>query len=390
MNKTNLGWLYELEEIFHPKTYELNKEIWLNSENYITELSKKIKSFRPYFTEILSQSRYQAIPILMQIINTSDTLHKFLIESIGIQKSNPFYNHLIQIYRQILNLLESLLDSFGRLDRKIRFTLPITSFSVANIRLDLRMRLDLLNKCIIHSNIDEELGKLLLSGLRHLISRKGISKGDVEYVGLILDRLEKLKPFSTFEIENLLFQHDFNTLTFFNYFAKSCNRFLEDTPNLHTQLEIIIKMEDRINGLPPIGTSKWMNTDSSIRDQIRTFIKEKKLFINQRIELKRAEINDNLLINGADRVQINLSVAQLGLFIRMFMEKDLLPKEDIGKTFAHYARYFCTPNTPFISPESLQKKSTNVEFSTANKIKGHLIGMINWLNEHHNTQRGQN
>src|SRR5690606_17688153 len=117
----------------------------------------------------------------------------------------------------------------------------------------------------------------------------------------------------------------------------------------------------------------------SVRDQLRDFFREKKQYIQQRIELRRLEIQDSRLVEEADRMQINLPVAQFGLCIRLFMEKGLLPKEDVGKTFSYYARYFRTPKTPFISAESLQKKSTDVEFAAAKKMKGHLIGMVNWL-----------
>lgn len=157
-----------------------------------------------------------------------------------------------------------------------------------------------------------------------------------------------------------------------------------DTPSLHEQLEILIGLEDRISSLPARCTSRWMAEDESIREQIRTLLAEKKQYIQQRIELRRLEIQDSKLSEQTDRMQVNLPVAQFGLFIRLFMEKGLLPKEEVGKTFAYYARHFSTPKTPFISAESLQKKSTDVEFSTAKKMKGHLIGMVNWLNEHYN------
>src|SRR5690606_13604141 len=134
----------------------------------------------------------------------------------------------------------------------------------------------------------------------------------------------------------------------------------------------------------PRSTSRWMTEDESIREQIKTLFAEKKRYIRQRIELRRIEIEDAKLTEEVDRMQINLPVAQFGLFIRLFMEKGLLPKEEIGKTFAYYARHFSTPKTPFISAESLQKKSTDVEFSTAKKMKSHLIAMVNWLNEHYN------
>src|SRR5690606_19647582 len=139
------------------------------------------------------------------------------------------------------------------------------------------------------------------------------------------------------------------------------------------------------NGLPARTKSRWLKEDESIRKQLRIFYREKKSYIQQRIRLRRSEIRDRQLGEETERLQVNLPVAQFGLFIRLFMEKGLLQKEDVGKTFAYYAKHFRTPKTSFISAESLQKKSTDVEFTTAKKMKGHLIGMVNWLNKHYNT-----
>ena len=84
------------------------------------------------------------------------------------------------------------------------------------------------------------------------------------------------------------------------------------------------------------------------------------------------------------RFLMNLPVPQFGLFIRMQIEKGLLPKENVGDLFSFFAQHFYTPNTLFMSADSLQKKSTDVEFSTAQKMKGQLIGMLNWLNSNFN------
>src|SRR5690606_14709156 len=139
-------------------------------------------------------------------------------------------------------------------------------------------------------------------------------------------------------------------------------------PSLHEQLEILIGLADRINGLPARTKSRWLIGDASIRKELRIFYREKKSYVQQRIKLRRAEIQDRELSKETDRLQVNLPVAQFGLFIRLFMEKGLLQKEDVGKTFGYYAKHFRTPKTPFISAESLQKKSTDVEFSAAKKM----------------------
>lgn len=282
-------------------------------------------------------------------------------------------------------LLELLVEDCGKFDKEVLSGLPLTAYSIPNTRLTLRKKIDTLRKKIAVSNLDTELAELLFSGLKILVTRPGMNRSDAHYANTILENLERLETCSTHEVENLLYQYDFNTPSFFSFCANHCNNLLLETSSLHEQFEILIGLEDRINGLPSRTTSRWNEHDESIREQLRTFYKEKKIFIRQKIKMRRQELQDSQLAESKDRMQINLPVAQLGLFIRLFIENGLLQKENVGKTFAYYARHFRTPNTPFISAENLQRKSTDVEFGTAKKIKGHLIGMINWLNEHYNT-----
>lgn len=385
MKAESTNWLYVLEQELHPNSLCAHTENSGDFSNLIFRITHESTKFRPYFARQLGISRKQAITTILQLIFTSDTIYSYLVDTVSVRKGNPLSKQVKFIYRQTLNLLESHLDACGKFDNEIISSLPITAFSLSGTRMLLREQFNKLSTKIVASDINTELGELVLSGLQLLIRRKKITRSDIDYALAVMGELDKLESITTAAVESLLYQYDFNTPAFFNYWAKCCNRLMENTPSLHTQLEILIGLKDRMNGLPAKGVSKWMIEDQSIRDQLREFFKEKKRYIEQRIEIRRAEIQDGELSEEADRMQVNLPVAQLGLFIRMFMEKGLLPKKDVGKTFSYYARHFRTPKTPFISAESLQKKSTDVEFSTAKKTKGHLIGMINWLNENYNT-----
>lgn len=202
---------------------------------------------------------------------------------------------------------------------------------------------------------------------------------------MILGKLLNIELLVSESVEDLLITYDFNSPEFFNYYAKRCSDLLLQNSSLHFQTELLIAMEDHLNEIPMPSSWRFKLDDESIREQLKIFYREKKDNIKQRKELRRSEIEDSKLWEENEKAQINLPVPQIGFLIRLFMEQGLIPKEDIGKTFSYYAKHFRTPNTSFISADSLQKKSLDVEFSTARKMKGHLIGMVNWINEHYNT-----
>lgn len=390
MSNNSVNWLYVLEEDLHPNVLTANVVQFSESSDYSISLKTHTQTFRPYFVNLVGRSSQEAKIILIQLINVSNAIHHYLVGMNGVWNEHLLSNQMRQLYCQTLMQLEMLLEFCGKFDELLVATLPLTTYSISDTRIQLRYKLNALSDKISKSEIDAHLGNLILSGLKQLIRRRELTKSEADYANLIVNRLEELSRLSTFEVENLLYQYDFNTPEFFNYCAKGCDNLLLDRPGLHAQFEILIRLEDRMNGLPPRTKARWKTKDESIREQLRIFLKEKKAYLQQRIELRRAEIEDQRLSEEADRTLINLPVTQFGLFLRLFMEKGIIPKEDVGKTFAYYAQHFRTPKTPFISAESLQKKSTNVEYATANKIKGHLIGMVNWLNEHYSAQREQN
>lgn len=384
MAEKRISWIYEIIERLHPQTIKLDKGQPTAVTQLITTSAKKIKTFTPYYINQLAKSEMQAKMLLMQVVSASNSIHNYLTILNRIECEQSFSAQIRKCYLQLLTLLEMLLETCGKFDKAIFLQIPLTTHSISSIRMELRIRLNALRHIVAESDVNPILGEVILGGLRRLIERQGMNRSDEKYASIILEELQKLQPFTTIQVENLLYQYDFNTPAFFNYCAKCFNHLIIDTPSLHEKLEILIGLEDRISNLQPRCTSSWMAKDKSIREQIRIFLAEKKQFVQQRIELRRLEIQDAKLSDETERAQVNLPVAQFGLLIRLFMEKGLLPKEEVGKTFAYYARHFSTPKTPFISAESLQKKSTDVEFSTAKKMKSHLIGMVNWLNEHYN------
>ncbi|QQD14404.1 hypothetical protein [Sphingobacterium sp. UDSM-2020] len=387
MESKSVDWIYALEH--HLKPQRLIKTI--KKTPYLSEVENRLEAgigmFKPYFVERLGVSHTQAKTALLQLVIASDKVYDFLITTSKYQKEGEPIESIRRRYLKILAQFEMLLEDCGKIDSNIIGHIPLTLHSIVNVRLLLRQRLAILQGKIIIADIDGELCSLLVRGLQILISKKGLSRAEVSYTIAVLDTLNATESLNTYLVEDLLYQLDFNTPTFLNYWIRYSNKLLQDEPNLHRQIEILIGIEDRVNGLSPKEKRRCVVDDESICVQLKAFLKEKKRYVNQRIKLRRAELRDSKLAESGGRILFNLSVAQFGLLIRLFMENGLLLKEDIRGTFAHFAANFRTPKTAVMSAESLQKKSTDVEFAVARKMKGMLIGMVNWLNEHYNTPR---
>lgn len=276
MESKSMEWIYTLEHHLTPKRLIENLGGKANQSDVENRLETGISMFRPYFVERLGFSHKQAKTALVQLVIASDKIYDFLIESARYRGENKTTQNIRHRYLKILGQLESLLEDCGKIDSDIFCHIPLTLHSIVNVRLLLRQRLDILQRKIIITDIDEELSSLLFKGLQMLISKKGISRAEVSYTIALMDSLKATELLNTSVLEDLLCQLDFNTPTFFNYWINYCNKLLDDEPNLHRQKEILIGMEDRFNGLSPKEKMRCVVDDESICVQLKEFLKEKK------------------------------------------------------------------------------------------------------------------
>ena len=390
MKSKPIDWLYELEYKLHPD--RLMKYIHETDDLYglLEGVDKHIRSFRPCFLEWSGTSQLLAITALLQIVATSNTVHGLLIRSAPKWSKNGKEIGLRQVYLSVLHRLETLLEDCIRLNGGLYSLTPFTAHSLPAIKMRLKEKFVKLSDRLDTRNLDIELSKLLVEGLQMLINRKRMTRSDIVYIERIFEAFAQLKDLATANVEEILYENDFNIPVFVCYWIQHFNRAMSNASGLHRQLEILISLEERLNLMRPKRAQSCLQDHEPIHAQLTEFLTEKKRYIRERIALQRKEIQDTKLAETEERMPVNLSVAQFGLFIRLFIDDGTLPQADIGATFTYFARHFRTPKAAFISADSLQKKSSDVESVTVSKVKGQLIGMVNRLNTYRNfpNQRG--
>ena len=120
----------------------------------------------------------------------------------------------------------------------------------------------------------------------------------------------------------------------------------------------------------------------SIKDQISTWILE---------EIEHLERYQKSTLNNAQRVtnpqstdfklQTDLSVAQLGYFIRVLFETGVIKNKNQREVIRFFAHQFKTKQTDVISWESLRTRFYNVEEGTKDSIREVAINMLNQINK---------
>jgi hypothetical protein len=322
--------------------------------------------------------------LLSQVITLSNTVDKYIGKYLQVWSHHEQAQQIKVHYLFTCNLFEELLTTINDYFPIESGRARITYFGLAGVKMQLKQSQSVLALYVKGSAIDDELNDLLLNGITQLIHRKNLTRNDeqyiIEFINLVLNRT----GLETETLLELMIVNDFNLAEFFLYCVNRWENRINEIPGLHEQREMLLQEKNKLYDLFLKRKKHASSKPGILYHDLNDFLNEKYDFVTRLVKLRREAIRDMEKARAGNRFLINLPVPQFGLFIRMQIEKGILVKENVGELFSFFATYFYTANTPYISAESLQKKSTDVEFSTAKKMKGHVIGMLNWLNTNYN------
>ncbi len=322
--------------------------------------------------------------LLSQLLYLSNTVNAYLFRFSPSWKDHEQVSLIRGFYLKTINFLELLIANLGTSEPEFHFNQSISDFQLKAIKPQLNRQYASLKKHLDAAAIDQDLRNLFLKGVFKFIRKKQLTLRDTNYFQTLVTALFQATELDTESLKEILCLYDFNLPEFFTYMINSWQNSLLDIPGLLDQLERIVVVRDTLQNIRGQKSDRLLTCEASLITNLKCFLEEKGQVIKQLLQLRRIVLKDTELSKSSKRLQINLPVAQFGLLIRMLVEKGLLKKENMGEMFTFFAANFYTPQTAFISAESLQKKSSDVEFANAQKMKGHLIGMLNWLNANYN------
>lgn len=317
-----------------------------------------------------------------QLVRLSNRVYSFLNKLLPIWRNHKQASLIRGHYLRTCQVLEDLIGHLTDLHPATKRYVRITDFSLPQTKMTMRQRNHMLIEHLKRSAIDPELFDQFVFAISQIINQVELTMDLVTYINRLIDLTLKQPRFDTQLLQHFLIVNDFNAPEFFHYCVGQWRTGLTELPGLLEQQEYILREKDLLFNIH-LEKGIVMPVDgSNIYNDLDNFLKEKHLLLKGLMKIRRKALRDSN--SNWPRVLIDLPVPMFGLFIRMQIEKGWLGKEHIGELFTFFAKHFYTPHTYHMSPESLQKKSTDVEFSTAQKMKGHLISMINWLNTHYN------
>lgn len=383
MKKKDLKWLVSLEVELNPTNLlELSSDA-LDQLDRLDALKQDARLFRAKLIDQVSFSQKRTHYSVLQLIHSSDIIYSYLLQ-FGSRKT---YNAILiaGIYRQTLVLLQDLLDTiicFTSRYKLIDFSqLTLTRYASGTFKESLRLNITGLKQALDNGRSDPFIDEIIIEELKSLLQSKSIKYNEVWYLMRFFKDFKLLEPSTTGEVILFLCEHDFNAPSFWDLLITIFHRVTSRQIDLRCQLDIVYMLEDTVKGIFMHHNIQGPFFGSSVRKQLLNHLANKKQLLRNQIRLFSHREKQGLRESDSIKpLQLNLSVPQFGYLIRLFIEAGVIREQEKTTIFRFFARNFTTNNSAFISPGSLQRKSINVEDSSAKAVRKILMQEVDSIN----------
>lgn len=388
MNTTQVKLQEFIDDSIHPATFSgksLTSQDLKKWRVFLTNVTKALKRSLLIWSDGPDYFRDQhLVAFVNQLVVLSNVINRYIFKDYLLYKTHPQARDIKKHYHYSLSAVENLITFSAELYPK-----QVSGATVSNARLPevisgLKEKLNRFALLLRNNSINAELSDMVFFGISQMIKKKNLRQNDTSYINSLLDIMLGESTFDLKRLIDLLIVNDFNLPEFFLFCVNSWRKKMFEIPGLQEQREMLLLEKDHLYSLMIKKGLHMPEMHSTLFMDLNQFLDEKSAFLKQLIRLRKQITRDAAEMKAISRFLINLSVPQFGLFIRMQIENGLLVKENLGELFNFFSTHFFTPKTVFISADNLLKKSTDVDFATAQKMKTHLIGMLNWLNTNYN------
>jgi len=274
---------------------------------------------------------------------------------------------------QLLYFLQSDFNSYFDFDSKLsddqcrKQMEHIGSLEEAVSRCLNHAAIDLSLMAAISLSVGRVISQALYSGISYRQSGRSSS-----LLAVVLDFLNQMPDVSTADVVSLLYRENFNTSSFTSWYREHLDQKISAAADPFERAAIIRR---EINSLEAVFVAPEKAFDPALPgtgEQILQWLREQDT---------GAPGSKPVKTNGNYRIPLTISVAQFGLFLRLFYQAGCFPVNNISKMLRFFRQHFSSKKQDDISLKSLGRAFYNADQSTAAVVRDYLQKMINHLNK---------
>jgi hypothetical protein len=187
---------------------------------------------------------------------------------------------------------------------------------------------------------------------------------------------------ATEEFCQFLISMNFNSFRFHNFLIKQMQEKCLQFHILAEQIRFLYLKLKLLNQQPLLHRLTLKPLLPPIKVQVGTWLNEELYFLEKQLQLSR-RISETLEdLPGDQKIQTNLSVAQLSFAVKLLVEARLIRHNNSTELMRLIARNFRTIGNEDISAHSLRNKFYNIESGTLSHMKEVMTGLIQLVRQY--------
>ncbi len=293
------------------------------------------------------------------------------------QLKHPFLQSILDRLAGLLNYLEEHFPDYFNQDMKMPVIYGPT------IRKELDEFRALLLERFRDTATDVSLIDLLKASLDVYLNTKGsLTFRQFYYLKLLRLNIEGIEvsgpEFATIDLIRVLMHCNFNSESFYAYVLKYMSHSIEVAESLGDRLELLIFYLKFANQEASNHAIAFNHQYPPISVQVADWLSQEVMYLKTKQQLMSVASAEDI-VPSEFRLQFNLSVSQLALLFRAFIETGVIQNKNTSELLRFLAKYVKTKRSENISYESFRIKYYSIEAGTKDAVKKTLQSMLTFI-----------
>lgn len=199
-----------------------------------------------------------------------------------------------------------------------------------------------------------------------------------ELIDEILQANEDLDVAPPKQLEDVLWQCNFNSRPFFLYIIKRINNRLQSEETLIAKMELLAFELKNVNQIVCDHSIRFTEKYPDLHDVVSNWLLEEIAFLRTKQDLLAKPHSEGAITNEF-KIALDLSVAQFSCLVRGLMERKLILNTNLTELATFLSSAVVTKRSENISEGSFRRKYYNIEDSTKKSVIEVLNKTIDWL-----------
>lgn len=203
------------------------------------------------------------------------------------------------------------------------------------------------------------------------------------YLNAFHEEIKENPELSSFDIIELLYRVNYNSIEFQNYKTKKFKQEAEKREEISEKIDYLYHCLKSISQRNCKVNIAFDCDLPSIKDQLISWVEEEITYLNKKLQLSLKPQALNLFSDEEKvKLQSGLTVSQLAFFYRLQSEVGIISHKILRDIFRHISESYQTSKVTDISIESIKNKYYQVDNGTIEVIKDKVIEILNQIKSH--------